>query len=98
MGSSRVSRSRFSERAQLEAAHVGQHPVDEDQIGAAIRQGCAGGTAVLRFAHFETVTLETERDHFTDRPLVFDYQDLFCGHARPGCWGARVLQWRLMTD
>ena len=76
------------ERAgELEAAHVGQHPVDEHEIGSAVCERSAGGTAVFRFTHFKTVTLEAERDHLADRAFVFDYQNLFGGHARPGFRG-----------
>ncbi len=43
----------------------------------------AGRAAVFRLANLETVALEAERDHLAYRAFVFDYQDLFCGHARP---------------
>src|SRR6516225_4820789 len=74
------------ERArELEATHVGQHPVDQDEVGAGIGQRRSCAAAILGFAHFEAGALEAECDHLADRPFVFDDQNLFGGHRVQAC-------------
>ena len=66
---------------QLEAAHVRQHPVDQHQIGALIGNAGARRAHIGRFAHFEAAAAQSECNHFADRPLVFDDQDLLGCHV-----------------
>ena len=64
---------------QLQAAHVREHPVDQDEVGTRVGEGRACTAAILGLAHLEAGTLETEGDHLADRSLVLDDQYLFRG-------------------
>src|SRR6516225_1588312 len=70
---------------ELQATHVGEHPVHQHQVGARIGKRRAGAAAVLRLAHFEAGTLEAECDHLADRPFIFNDQNLFGGHRVQAC-------------
>jgi hypothetical protein len=53
------------ERAgELKPAHVGQHPVDENQVGALVGERRAGRAAVLGLTDLKARALQTESDHF----------------------------------
>ena len=66
------------ERArELEAARVGQHPVDQQQVGKLVGDLGAPATGIRGFADFETGAAQSERDHLANRPLILDDQNLF---------------------
>ena len=70
------------ERArELQAAGVGEHPVDQQQVGQLVGDFGPAGARIGRFADFEARATQSEGDHFANRTLVFDDQNLFCGHV-----------------
>ena len=76
-GSSRVSRSRFSARVNSRPLVSGQHPVDQQQVGPLVGDLGAARARVGSFADFEAGAAQPEGDHFADRALVLDDQNLF---------------------
>ena len=66
---------------QLEPAHVGEHPINEHQVGSLIGQRGTRRTAILSLPDLEAGTLQPEGDHFAYRALILDDQNLFCGHV-----------------
>ena len=82
---------------ELEPAHVGEHPIDEDQVGALVGKSCPRRAAILGLADLKSGALQTERDHLAYRPLVLNDQNLFGGHGVTRCM-ARVLQGDRVAD
>ncbi len=58
--------------ADLEAAHVGQHQVEQHQVGAEALQGRQPGPAVGRGLHLVAATAQGEGDTFPYGPVVLD--------------------------
>ena len=62
---------------ELEAAGVGQHPVDQQQVGQLVGDLGAARARVGGLAHFEAGAAQAEGDHLANRALVLDDQNLF---------------------
>ena len=60
---------------QVEAAHVGQHPVDQDEVGPAVADARERGLAVLGERDFAAGAPQPECNQVADRLLILDDQD-----------------------
>src|ERR1700683_2680076 len=61
---------------KLKPAHVGQHPVDENKVGASIGERGAGTATVFGLTHVKTRAFQAKGDHLPDRPLILNDQNL----------------------
>ena len=68
--------------ADLDAGQLGQHEVEEDQVGPVPPEARERFTAVGRLDHPESLCLECVRERLAERRLVLDDEDRSC-HSPP---------------
>ena len=68
--------------ADLGAGDVGQHEIEQDQIGNALLDAGAGLRAVIGNSRVEAGLLQAELEHLDDVAFVFDDEDLLLGHGQ----------------
>ena len=66
---------------QFEAAHVGQHPVDQDEVGPLVADTRECGLAVLGKRDFAAGAPQPESNQVADRLLILDDQDSGVRHT-----------------
>ena len=74
----------------LEAVEVGQHDVEDDEVGRVLLGGGQGQAAVDRLVDAESLVAERGGHGVDDRGLVVDDQDAL---AAGGFHGARSFRW-----
>ena len=82
IGMSRVFASRRSTPDQLEAAHVRQHPVDQDEVGTPVADARERRLAVFRERDVAAGAPQPESDQVADRLFIFDDEYAGVRHAQ----------------
>ena len=76
-GSSRVSRSRLSARVNSRPLVSGSIQSTSSRSGSLLATSARPAARIGGFADFESGAAQAERDHFANRALILDDQNLF---------------------
>jgi len=98
-GSSRVSRSRLSERVSSSPLMSGSIQSTSTRSGRASARAARAARQFLGLPTSKPARFQAERDHFPDRTLVLDDQYLFAGMVVEACRRGyyRAVCFRFMT-